>query len=592
MHGFVFWSKKYQKEVMMYDLVIKNARVFDGSGKAAFYADVAVTGDRIVKIGNLGRVEAEEIVEAGGKALCPGFVDLHSHADMTIYRDDHVDVLKPLVMQGMTSFVGGNCGMGMAPLGGRNKYAVKQYIEVFTARDLSSENITWNNMGEFMDYLDKKGTLLNVGLLAPHSIMRLDALGLSSEIANEKDIDYMEGLLDECMEAGAVGLSVGLQYYPGSKSDSYELLRLGRIVGRHGGILAAHMRSYNETLPQAVDEIAEIAKRNSINAQLSHIMTVPKLNAFTRKALRGLIQAYEKIPVKLPVDFEMRRIMDRVRNHEKDGIKIGVDAMPTTVGFTHLFAFMPPWALEGDMPTVMKRIADPVIRRKIFKSIMSGKNIWPHRIDEHYNMNYFKQLGFDAFRIMSVVSEENKALEGLTLVELGHKRHKHPFDAACDLLLEENGHVLVFGTFAEPGARMTEESLYAALFDPEVSITTDTILMGFGRASELFYGCYPGYFKRYVREKKMISWETAIRKMTALPASMMNLKDRGEIREGAFADMVLFDQDRIGSDATFFNPNVAPQGIERVYINGTLTVNRGEYVPGAVAGRVLRRGRA
>ncbi len=576
----------------MFDLVIKNAKIIDGTGRQAYCADVAIDGDRIVKVGNLGRVDAEEVFEAGGNVVCPGFVDIHSHGDLTIYRDDHIELLKPLVMQGMTTFVGGNCGMGMAPLGKRHFDKVRQYIEVFTARDLSKENLQWNSVGEYMDHLDKSDMLLNMGLLTPHSILRLDALGMSPQVAREKDLDYMEGVLDESMEAGSLGLSVGLQYFPGSKSDTYELLRLGRKVGKYGGTLAAHLRSYNETLPFAVDEIAEVAKRNGIKAQISHIMTIPKMNAVTRRAIVAAIKLYDKIPVTLPVDYEMKRIIKRVRSHEEDGIKISMDAMPTTVGFTHLLAFMPPWVLEGDTQTVLQRFADQSLRKKMYKSIKTGGNVWPHRDDDQYNMNYFKSLGFDGFRIMSVVSEENKSLEGLTLTEVGKKRHKHPFEAACDLLLEEDGHVLVFGTLTKPGARMTEESLYAALFDPETSISTDTILMGFGRPSELFHGCYPGYLQRYVRERKKISWESAIRKMTSLPASMMNLKDRGTVKEGSFADLVIFDQEKIGSDATFYNPEVAPEGIERVYINGSLVVNRGEYVPGKPAGRLLRRGKA
>jgi N-acyl-D-amino-acid deacylase len=263
--------------------------------------------------------------------------------------------------------------------------------------------------------------------------------------------------------------------------------------------------------------------------------------------------------------------------------------MPTTTGFTHLFAFFPPWALEGNIRMILKRLTDAETRVKMRKSIENGKQIWPHEGD-NWSLNLFKIMGWECARIMSVTTEKNKHLEGMTLCAVARERKMHPFEAACQLLIEEDGHILVFESMGIPDDNFTERSTFAGIKHPLVSISTDTILLGFGQPSFLFYGCYPKFLGRYVREKNMLSLPLAVRKITSLPAEHFGLKNRGMIKKGYYADIVVFDPDTIENRGQFHCPDMDPVGIHYVAVNGTLVVDGGNFIkPDKLPGRVIRR---
>jgi len=270
------------------------------------------------------------------------------------------------------------------------------------------------------------------------------------------------------------------------------------------------------------------------------------------------------------------------------GTRVGIDVMPTTTGFTHLLAFFPPWVLEGVRDDILARMRDPEARRRMKHSIEHGSMKWPHVEADSWSMNFFKVMGWECSTIMAVVTEKNKRYEGMNLMEVAREQGKHPLDAACDLLLEEDGHVLVFETMGEPDSPLAERTTFAPLKHPGVSISTDTILMGIGRPSYLFHGCYPKFLGRYVREKRLLPLETAIHKMTGLPAEHFGLRDRGRIAGGACADIVVFDPATIASKANFQEPDLRPVGIDYVLINGKTVVDHGTVHASPRAGKVLR----
>jgi N-acyl-D-amino-acid deacylase len=275
----------------MPDMVIMNGIVYDGTGAPGFRADVAITGDRIEAIAPEMYFDGCAKIDVAGKIVCPGIVDPHSHADMSFIRDDHKKILEPLVRQGITTFVGGNCGISLAPLGGNNKQQLKDYIETFTGADFDM-SVSWKGTGSFMEHAEKSGMILNAALLAPHGLLRIDAMGLDARNATGDEVKKMEARLEECMEAGAVGLSTGLQYPPGSQSDTGELVALGKALAKYDGIFTSHLRSYMNTHPQAVDEVVEVGRTNNIRTQISHIFWVPdmgRLGRPFRKVMRGLI---------------------------------------------------------------------------------------------------------------------------------------------------------------------------------------------------------------------------------------------------------------------------------------------------------------
>lgn len=576
----------------MLRFLIRNGTIVDGTGRSRFAGDIGIEDERIAFAGPANGARAETEIDASGKIVCPGFVDAHSHADLSIFRDDHVRILEPLVRQGITTFIGGNCGMSLAPMGRSHREHVADYIQMFTQLDIARD-IQWDTMGDFLDVIASRGLLLNAAILAPHSLLRLNEIGPAMRYASDAEIAHMATALEEALDDGAIGLSTGLQYIPGSQSDTRELVRLGATVKKYGGIFTSHLRSYTNTMDKAIDEVIEVARANEIPAQVSHLFWVPDYGRLA-PAFQWLVRTLAKLSrfwtLPLPIDKPIAACIDQAMRARDAGARIGLDVMPTTTGFTHILAFFPPWALEGGPSMVAARLRDRNERRRILHSIEHGKMTWPHTGGEAWTLNLFRLMGWGCARIMAVASEKNRHYEGRSLVDIARERKVHPLDAACDLLLEEDGHVLVFESMAEPDDAFTERSAFAAFKHPEVAISTDTILMGMGKPSHLFYGCYPKFIGRYVREMKLLPLETAVRKITGLPAAHFSLKGRGVIEKGAHADVVVFDYEQIASRSTFAEPENFPAGIAHVFINGRHVLDGASLHADPKPGQLLRRG--
>lgn len=579
----------------MLDVIIEDAEIVDGSGREPYRADVGIRGDRIEKVGALKGAEARRRVEAGGRVVCPGFIDVHSHADLTMFREDAAELLQPLVRQGITTFMGGNCGMSLAPVTDRNREGLKTYLEIFTQMDFDAA-VKWNTMGEFMEHVKKKGLLLNMALLVPHGMLRISALGLEDKPADAEALAFMKRHLEEGMEAGAFGLSTGLQYFPGLFSDTEELVKLSQPLARYGGIFTSHLRSYTSTtLGKAIDEVGEVARSNGIRGQVSHIFSVPWTGPLHPIALRGLkwMCAHSDFALKATPDFlldmSMNVVLKRLERNREAGADIAMDIMPTTAGFTHLLAFFPPWVLTGGREKVLERISDKELRKEMLRDIEKGKPTWPHRGKNDWSLNLIRQMGWDALTIMAVHTEKNKPLEGRRFVDIAEERGRHPFEVMCDLLIEEDGKVLVFESLSEPDDAFTERYTFPAIQDPRTMITTDTILMGVGKPSYLFYGCYPKFIGRYVNEVKMVELPEAVRRCTSLPAEFFGIKDRGLVKEGYHADLLVMDAGSFSTRADFRDPERYPEGLDAVLINGVPVVEKGQANAGVLAGQMLRK---
>ncbi len=578
---------------MTYDIIIDNATIYDGTGRLPYTADVAIKSGRIQDIGQLEDARAKTRIDAGRKALCPGFIDVHSHADLVIHSGDHHKTLEPLLRQGITTFVGGNCGAGLAPFTKKFRKDGLIYMSLFVGED-QEPFVTWNSTAEFMEVLEKRGMVMNAALLTPHGQLRIGAMGLINRLAEKSEVETMKRHLSESLEAGALGMSTGLQYFPGLACDEDELTDLARIVRKSEGVFTSHLRSYSNTLPQAIEEIMSISRKTGVRIQISHLFWLPNVNVLVDRAVSEVLRTgaavYKRLKLPIPLDLAMRDKLARMGKAIDDGLPMGMDAMPTGAGFTHAFAFMPPWSLEGGKEKVINRFADPETRQKIHRSIMRGKSIWPHREPDTWSMNFFKVMGFKAVHLMGVKSDANKKYEGMNFAAIGKAMGKHPFDAVCDMLLEEDGNVLVYETPTWPGDEFAERSVYASVSDPNVSVVTDTLLLGLGKPSHLFYDCYPKLLSKYVRDEKHMSLPEAIRKSTSLPAAQLGIKNRGLIRRGYWADLVLFDPDEIKSNSAPMQPDVFPSGIEYVMVNGHPVVTPSGYAPQPRKGKLIRRG--
>lgn len=576
------------------DLVIQGALVYDGSGRAPYHADVGVQGDRIVAIGNLSGADAAQVINASGLALCPGFVDVHSHADMSIANPAGPKIFEPLVRQGITTFVGGNCGMAMAPVSVRYRREQLKIWDFFLGAP-QDEVVKWSNFAQMLEHFEACGLALNCGVLAPHGMIRVAVKGGDKQIADTSEIAAMKRLLAECLEAGALGMSTGLQYFPGLCSDTRELIELARVVHDYNGVFTSHLRSYNsDTIRLAIDEVLTVGQEAEVPIQISHIFCVPHYGYLLDRLTHHLLNAgswlYKRFRFDIPLDVLIRPHLAYLDERLAAGQAIGIDAMPTAAGFTHLLAFFPPWVFSEGVDVALRHISDPLSREKIRRSIEEGDPVWPHRGDDSWSMNFFKILGWDSVFIMSVISEKNKHIIGKTIAEAAAESKRDPFEFACDLILEEKGRVLVFETATRPGDDFVERSLLASLVHPNVSIVTDSILLGFGLPSHLFYDCYPKFIGQYARDRGLLSIAEAIRKCTSLPAEQLRIRDRGRIREGFYADMVVFDEKAFASCSTPTNPARFPSGIHNVIINGKIVLDNGRFLADRPAGRVIRRG--
>lgn len=577
---------------MPLDTILEGAMVYDGSGRAPFRADVGVLGDRIAEVGHLTGVEAARRIRVDGLCLCPGFVDAHSHADLTIGRSEHVDLLAPLLRQGVTTFIGGNCGAALAPVDLQRSEAQRIFLDFFLGEN-PQQYVRWDGMGQFLDTVERQGCLLNFAMLAPHGLVRMLVMEDRHD-PDAGDMKQMEHHLSRCMEEGAVGISVGLQYFPGLFSHTSELVEVGRIAHRYGGVFTAHLRSYNDdTLPQAVDEAIRVGREAQVPVRLSHMFCIPNppwpLNRILKRVAMTGSRLHRHLPLDLPIDGGAQPQLDRIQRALDQGQPVALDCMPTSAGFTHLIAFLPPWVLTQNREHVMQTLRDPEQRRRIRDSIEKGVPRWPHREGDSWSLNLFHVMGWDMAFVMSLRSPGNQHLVGRTFTDIGKERGVHPFDAMCDVLLEEEARVLAFEALTWPGDPFTEMAQRSTLAFPQASPVTDTILMGFGKPSHLFYDCFPRFLADYSRDRSILPLREAIRKCTSLPASWFGLKDRGLVKRGYKADLVVFDLPSLRSRSTLENPDRTPDGIRYVLVNGGVVVDEEGLHTGTLHGQVLRR---
>jgi len=529
----------------MYDLLIMDARIVDGTGAPYFYGDLGVSGDRITAVGRLSGQLARRTVVAEGRVLAPGFIDIHSHSDASY-------MINPLgeskVRQGVTLEVMGQCGWSLAPLEGPAVDEIKKDLE---AED--EVEIRWRTMGEYLACLEEAGPSVNLAVVAGHGTIRGSAMGYDDRPPSEEEARRMRLLLRQALAEGAFGLSTGLIYPPGSYAATEEIIDLARELARAGGVYFTHMRNEGACLLEAVAEAIRIGEEAGVPVQIAHHKVGGEKN-------------WGKVK-------ESLRMIEEARAR---GVDVTGDQYPYTASSTGLASIVPQWAHDGGSEKLLERLRDPATRRRLVAECVDGQDSWS---------------GWDKLLISSVKTEANKKYEGKSLTEVARERGQDPVEAAFDLLIEEELAVgmVRFG--------MSEEDVRTVMQHPWVMVGSDGSALapygrlGRGKPHPRNYGTFPRVLGRYVREEKVLGLEMAVRKMTGLPAWRLRLWDRGLLRPGCHADVVLFDPDRVVDRATFTDPHQYPDGIDLVVVNGTVTVEYGEHT-GARAGRVLRRGAA
>lgn len=544
--SFMKTSKPIIAAPVEYDIIIRNGRVIDGSGRPGFNADVAIKDDRIARIGNLRGATAKREIDARGQVVAPGFIDLLGQSEQFLLVDGRA---MSKVMQGVTTEITGE-GESIAPV---NERTLKEQEDFNRKYNLT---VDWRTFDEYFRRLERQTIGVNLGTFVGATQIRAYVIGYDNRPPTLRELDQMKRLVADAMKEGALGLSTSLQYVPARFAKTDEIVELAKVARQYGGIYITHQRSEANAIDESMREVFEIARRAGIPTEIWHFKT-----------------AYQKNWGRMP---EMLR---RIAAARRRGLKISADVYPYIAGSTSLSACLPPWAQEGGTDKMVARLQDPATRERLRKEISADAKDWENI--------YLGSGGPGGILIASVTNRELEKWQGKRLSEIAAEQKKDPLDALLDFIVADHG---------QTGAiffMMNEDDMRAALKSPFVSICTDTgaratdgPLSG-GRSHPRGWGTYPRILGKYVREENLMSLETAIHKMTGMSANKVGLKQRGFVRQGYFADITIFDPKTVIDRATFEQPHQYPVGINYVIVNGQVEVYKGERTP-ALAGRVLR----
>lgn len=536
----------------MYDYLISQGRIVDGTGNNWFYGDVGIKDGRIVAVGKLKGQAALNNIDANGMVVCPGFIDIHTHSDISILKNNKAE---NSIMQGVTTEVIGNCGNGAYPITKSNHQLFKEYLDWML--NAVGGDLDYNG-DEYFSYI-KQGIGINIASLIAHGNVRIAVMGFDYRKPNDDEMMQMESIVAHYMKAGAFGLSTGLIYPPGSYCDTEEIVRLSKVVSRYGGYYASHIRDEADTILDALNEAIAIGRQASVPVHISHHKVMGSSNwGKSVKTLAAIDQA------------------------RTDGLDISCDVYPYLAGETSLYALLPPWLMDGGVNRLVSLIKSETVRQKIQRNIEQGDlNGW---------WNPIKGAGWDNIILGAVQTQKNKQFEGMSIPEISTAVGKSEYDVIYDLMIDEDGQVKVFLN------TMCEEDLTRILKYPFCSIGSDgwaeekEAMKNYSKVHPRNYGTFAKILGRYVRELKVLRLEEAIRKMTSLPASRLGLLDRGLIRTGMAADLVVLDDDCIIDTASYKDSRSYPKGIYYVFVNGTMVVRSGVHT-GETPGRLLLKGR-
>ncbi len=515
--------------------------MLDGTGAPAVPADVGVVGDRIMAVGDLSGHDAHAAVDAAGRVVSPGFIDTQGQSGRALLIDGAAD---SHVRQGITSEI---IGEASTPALWRADAAD---LDVLRQHGVAFD---WAGVGGFLDKLASVRPAINLGTLVPVNQVRANVLGLADRTPTPLEAATMRGIVETAMQEGAFGLSSALIYPPGSFVATSELIDLARVVAPYGGRYVTHIRGETDRLPLAVDEAIRIGREADVPVVIYHLKVASRRRWGTMAAM-----------------------VDTIASARAEGVDVSATQYPYTVAGTGLDACLPDWVLEGGTARALGRLRQPAVQRRIRREIEQGHDGWE---------NFLRSAGFDGVTIASVPADGDPTVVGQTLASIASRDGRDPWAVFFDLLVQHRLRVSALY------ALMDDEDVRVAMQQPWVSIGSDSAAQTdapgqAGRPHPRGFGTFPRVLGRYVRDEGVLSLPAAIHKMTGFAAAQMGLHDRGLLRPGAFADIVVFDPKTVADRATFDEPRQYPRGIETVIVNGVVTIAGGQPT-GARAGRPL-----
>jgi len=529
-----------------YDAIIRHGTVYDGSGQAAVVADVAIAGDSIAAIGDLGRARGTVEVDATGLAVAPGFINMLSWATESLLEDGRS---QSDIRQGVTLEVFGE-GWSMGPLSDTMK------AETRAQQGDIKFDVAWTTLGEYLEHLERRGVSTNVASFVGATTVRIHELGYADRPPTEAELGRMEALVRQAMEEGALGVGSSLIYAPAFYADTPELVALTRVAGAYGGSYISHIRSEGNRLLEAVEEFLTIAREARVPAEIYHLKAGGEAN-------------WPK----------MDSVIAMVERARAAGLAIAADMYTYPAGATGLDAAMPPSVQEGGLESWIARLKDPDVRRRVAREMRTPTDAWENL--------YLAAGSPDRILLVEFRQDSLKYLTGKTLAEVATLRGTTPEETAMDLVVADHSRVgTVYFLMSEDNIRKQLRLPWVSLGSDAGSLATEGVFLK-SNPHPRAYGNFARVLGRYVRDEGLLSLEEAIRRMTSLPAANLSLRRRGRLQPGYFADVVVFDPTTVRDHATFEQPHQYATGVRHVFVNGTQVLANGEHT-GARPGRVVR----
>ena len=527
-----------------FDIIIKGGTVYDGTGRPPRKVDVGIKGDRIAAVGNLSHATAGSVVDAKGLAVAPGFINMLSHSESSLIRDPRsLSELK----QGVTTQIFGELSMG--PLNDQMKQRLREQ-----QGDVKYD-IEWTTLAEYLNYLEKRGISQNVASFIGAATIREYVIGLEDKPPTPEQLDKMRDLVRHEMEAGALGITTALIYPPAFFAKTDELIELCKVAAKYQGKYTTHMRSEGNQLLEGVQETIRISREAGLPAEIYHLKASGQAN-------------WPK----------MDQAIKLIEDARRQGVKITANMYTYPAGGTGLDAAMPPWVFDGGREAAYKRLQDPATRQKIADAVRTPSNDWE---------NLYMLAGSpDRILLASFRTEKLKPLTGKTLAEVAGMRGKDPIETIMDLVLEDRSRIgTIYFLMSEDNIRKQIRLPWVSFGSDAASIAPEGVFLK-SAAHPRAYGNFARLLGKYVREEKVISVTEAVRRLSSLPATNLGLDHRGLLKQGMFADVVIFDPQTIADRATFENPHQLAVGVKHVFVNGVQVLKDSEHT-GAKPGKAL-----
>jgi len=516
--------------VSSFDVLIRGGEVVDGTGSAPRRADVGVNGDRVEVVDDLSGADAAEVIDATGKVVTPGFIDVHAHTDLAASMPDkYGDIKTASLLQGVTTEVCGNCGFTPFPLEPARREEFKEFLSGLFAEQRGG----FATFAEYRDAISEFDLAVNLAPLVGHGSIRAGVMGMEDRPPADDELARMESAADQAFAEGAFGLSSGLIYPPGVYGQTEEVIALAKVAGRHGRPYATHMRDEADRVVAAIEEALRIGREGGTGVEISHHKLAGRNNWGRSEETLALIE--------------------KARD---SGVDVTIDVYPYTAGSTYLAATLPPWVNSGGAPAIVERLRDADTRQRIGKEVEAGSDEWQSLVDK---------VGWESVVIATAAAHPE--FEGKSMVEVGEALGLSPFDAACDLLIADPKVLMIIHM-------MDEADVQRILSAPYAMIGSDGVPTP-GKPHPRIAGCFARVLGHYSRDLKLFPLAEAVRKMTSLPASRFGLKDRGAVAAGKIADLVVFDPATVIDRATYDDPLLAPAGVDAVLVNGKVAVRSG-----------------